>query len=273
MLVIFVLILAGNLNSELESLIQVERAFARLSVTRGTREAFLANLADDSILFRPHAVPGKLWTEKNPPSAAQLSWEPAFADIAAAADLGYTTGPWEIRRTPKDPPGSFGHYVTVWRKQTDGRWKIAIDIGISHAAAPKPSSVESSRIGTNVESSRSPNEIQFARGALLDSERGFPATSETYLSVFAPDARMYRNNNFPFVGPTALRRAVDERRGTFTWKVADAGVSSSLDLGYTYGTTEFRPIDSSKPIERANYLRIWKRQSGGAWKVVLDLLS
>jgi ketosteroid isomerase-like protein len=62
--------------------------------------------------------------KENPAPTSQLSWEPEFADIAKAGDLGYTTGPWEVRRTPQDAPAGYGHYVTMWRKQpmVNGRW-------------------------------------------------------------------------------------------------------------------------------------------------------
>ena len=272
-LALTLLLLAGDLKSELNALIETERAFARLSVAGGTRDAFLANLDNNSIIFRPQAVPGKLWMEKNPPPTSQLTWQPAFADIAKSADLGYTTGPWEIRRTPQDAPAGFGHYVTVWKKQPDGAWKIAIDIGISHAASAKPASVESPRIGSDVEQRHPENEIQAARGALLDAERAFSTSTETYLSVLAGDARVYRNNSFPFAGQAAIRRALADNKGTFVWKIINADASGSVDLGYTYGTAEFKPADTSKAVERVNYLRIWKRQAGGEWKVVLDLLS
>src|SRR5262245_41095472 len=104
--------LAADLRSDLDSLVEAERAFARLSVSQGMKDAFLANLANDSIVFRPQATPGRPWFEKNPAPTAQLNWEPAFADIAKAADFGYTTGPWEIRRQPSEAPAGFGHYVT-----------------------------------------------------------------------------------------------------------------------------------------------------------------
>src|SRR5437660_9708657 len=118
---ITLLLFAGNLRAELTSLVDAERAFARLSIEKGTRDAFLTNLSDESIIFRPNAVRGKAWFESNPAPTTQLDWQPAFADIAKSGDLGYTTGPWQLRRTPGDPPVAFGHYVTVWRQQAGGR--------------------------------------------------------------------------------------------------------------------------------------------------------
>lgn len=46
-------------SAALESLVNTERAFAGASEEKGTREAFMAFIADDGILFRPTAVRGK----------------------------------------------------------------------------------------------------------------------------------------------------------------------------------------------------------------------
>ena len=79
-----------------------------------------------------------------PPSDKRplLSWYPAVAGMARAGDLGYTTGPWEFKNDIHDAkPVAWGHFLTVWKKQADGSWKFAIDLGISNpqpaqAAAP-----------------------------------------------------------------------------------------------------------------------------------------
>ena len=46
-------------EADLDSLIASERAFSRHSVDHGTREAFLAYLAEDGIIFRPLPVNGR----------------------------------------------------------------------------------------------------------------------------------------------------------------------------------------------------------------------
>ena len=270
---IAVFIFAGTWNDALNSLVEGERAFARLSVSKGTREAFLANLNDESILFRPQAVAGKSWMEKNPPSASQLSWEPAFADLAKSGDLGYTTGPWELRRTPQDSPTAFGHYVTLWRKQADGSWKIALDLGISHQQSPKPKRVESLNSASPIENRRSQNQIDKARSDLLSAEHGFPTTAQGHLSRLSFDARVYRDGSFPLVGRAEIQQRFAETNGTFIWKMVGADLSGSADFGYAYGIVEFKAADSGKAVMPMNYLRIWKLQRNGEWKVVLDLMS
>jgi ketosteroid isomerase-like protein len=61
---------------------------------------------------------------------AALRWQPVWSE--AGGDLGYTTGRWQLHaRGPdgKEAKIETGTYVTVWRRQDDGRWKIAFDLG------------------------------------------------------------------------------------------------------------------------------------------------
>ncbi len=55
--------------------------------------------------------------------------EGQIADVSAAGDLGYTAGTYAATLRGED--GSIvtepGKYLTVWRKQQDGSWKVAIE--------------------------------------------------------------------------------------------------------------------------------------------------
>ncbi len=131
-------------KSALEAMVDTERAFAKMSEDQGTRPAFVTFIADDGILFRPRAVKGKQWFAEHPlpPSDKRplLSWYPAVAGMARAGDLGYTTGPWEFKPDIHDAKSvAWGHFLTVWKRQPDGSWKFAIDLGISN---PQPAQTE-----------------------------------------------------------------------------------------------------------------------------------
>ena len=69
----------------------------------------------------------------------KLVWEPDTAVVAASGDVGYTIGHSQVRQT--NPDGSVtvrstGRYVTIWRRQPDGSWKVELDTGQTD---PKPS--------------------------------------------------------------------------------------------------------------------------------------
>ena len=256
---LLVLVALADLRGEWNGLVEAEKTFARASVAKGTKEAFLAVLNDESVIFRPRAVPGRKWFQENPASPVQLSWEPEFADIAAAGDLGYTTGPWEVRRTPQDPPGGFGHYVTVWRKQTGGEWKVAIDIGVGHDNVPKPSRVDSPPLARETAAAKPRQEVDAARSAIAAADKAAMASLPQY---FAADVRLYRDGSRPVVGKASAEKRLSEARETAAGLQAAVEVSASADLGYTYGSSE-----------TANYMRIWKKQRDGSWKIVLDLAT
>ena len=64
-----------------------------------------------------------------PPSLV-VSWEPEYADVSRAGDLGYTSGPAVLTdQSPARKPPRHGTYFTIWRKQADATWKVVLDAG------------------------------------------------------------------------------------------------------------------------------------------------
>lgn len=63
-----------------------------------------------------------------------LRWRPVHSGLAPAGDLGFTVGTWVA--TARDTQGRWGEqgrgwYVTVWKKQADGSWKVLFDAPVS----------------------------------------------------------------------------------------------------------------------------------------------
>ena len=268
--------------NDLKSMVETERAFARMSEEKGTREAFAAFIADDGILFRPTAVFGKKWMQDHPlpPSATRplLSWQPIFAAVSRAGDLGYTTGPWQFRQDIKDAkPVAFGSFMTVWRKQPDGTWKFALDLGISNPEPRTEAPAWQPDVSQTGGGSFKRVNAEAARSALLSVDREFSKASadqgarEAFLLFAAKDVRLFRNDHFPFVGRAGAADALAPIAAEWTWTPAFAGVSVSGDLGYSYGIYELRARDPARTVsERGNYARVWKKVND-EWKVVVDV--
>jgi uncharacterized protein (TIGR02246 family) len=53
-------------------------------------------------------------------------------DLWAVDDLVYETGKYTYTFTPpgKSETQTGGHYVTIWKRQSDGGWKIIVDMGV-----------------------------------------------------------------------------------------------------------------------------------------------
>ena len=74
----------------------------------------------------------------------------------------------------------------------------------------------------------------------------------------------------PIVGREAIDRYLSERPGRFTGQGMFSDVSASGDLGYTYGRYELALKDTS---EKGYYTRLWTRDPGSTWKVLLEVTS
>ena len=70
-----------------------------------------------------------------------VKWQPTKVEAARSGDLGYSLGTYELSvNDPKGTPmADRGKYVTVWKKQADGSWKVALDMFNSNLPAPPPS--------------------------------------------------------------------------------------------------------------------------------------
>lgn len=272
-------------KSALQSMVDTERAFAQMSVDEGTRPSFMAFIADDGILFRPRAVKGKQWMIDYPlpaPEAGKrslLSWYPAVAEMALAGDMGWTTGPWEFKNDIKDEkPVAWGNFVTVWKKQVDGSWKFAIDLGISNpqpVQAPAqwqlPKDYKHANIG-GVGPKPNLNEL-LAREHEFSGASSTRGTRKAFEDHASAEIRMFREGKQPIAGKANAVAALEESPNVVTWDPAFADVSKSGDLGYTYGT--YRILKKDEPptvLEIGNYFRIWKREHN-KWLVVADLLN
>jgi ketosteroid isomerase-like protein len=265
----------------LSSLVESERAFSRAAAELGIRDAFLANLAEDGILFRPRAVNAQEWLSAQPATPGLLSWEPAYADIAEAGDMGYTTGPWEYRADPEGDPLAHGQYFTIWQKQPDGTWKAVIDHGTEYAPRSEPPGEIRTPARRDEDRWLHPDvDVAAELEALLQTDRAFAGASEAkgmfdaLRGYVTSDVRVLRNGMQPQTGVEAMRAIISERLGALTWKVVGGAVSRSGDIGYTYGEYEFTADGSTSPDETGNYVRAWTHlaHGGGTWRVAVDVM-
>ena len=284
LLVLFWCSSVAQAQTPLLEMVHTEQSFSRMAAEKNARDAFMAFIADDGLLFRPGAVNGKKWMLEHPvpPSDKQplLAWQPSFAGMAAAGDLGFTTGPWELKEDVKDAkPAGYGHFVTLWKKQTDGTWKFVVDLGISHPQSGGPQTIWQPQDQKSNAKIR-PVNIQTARTALLALDRAYAQESvkqglfwKAFLQYSSRDVRLYRNGSLPLIGATASANALHSETRKVIWTPLDGDVSRSGDLGYTHGTYEIADVARAANVaERGSYVRIWKKENG-AWRVVLDVAN
>lgn len=264
-------------QSALHDMVKTEQAFSKMAEEKNTRDAFLAFIADDGLLFRPGAVNGKKWMLEHPgpppPTDKKplLAWQPAYAGMAASGDMGFSTGPWEAKADIKDEkPQGYGHFMTVWKKQADGSWKFVVDLGISHPQSGGPQTLWTPPTSIKKETFK-PVDVTSARKSLLDRDRAYEVAgssdgvAKAFAAFASPDVRLYRADSLPFIGRDASLAALAKTAGQVNWHPIAADVSQAGDLGYTHGTYE-------AANEKGSYVRIWKKENG-QWRILMDVTN
>ena len=107
--------------------------------------------------------------------------------------------------------------------------------------------------------------------AKMAREEGVP---QAFVFYAAKDAVLNRNNKV-LKGKEAIKAYFDDqilKEVNLQWTPDFVDVSSSGDLGYTYGNFTFTAKDTTgNPIEAEGVFHtVWKRQADGSWRFVWD---
>ncbi len=126
---------ASAARDEAKELIATDRAFDEATAKLGV-QGWVSYFADDGIMLPAGSdiVVGKeaireFVAGRFEAPGFSLRWEPI--DARVSGDLGYTYGISKASRTESGGKRvtSYGKYVTIWRKDRGGIWKVALDIG------------------------------------------------------------------------------------------------------------------------------------------------
>lgn len=248
---------AGPLRADdYTDLVTAEQAFAADASVRGTRAAFLAALADDGVVFAPGPSSGQaVWTARAD-NKNRLEWAPEVAEIATSGDLGYTSGPWHYIVKGDDKPSAYGHYLTVWKKQADGHWKVLADHGISHAERPFPDRVV--RRGALATGPAPTWPVGMAELRVADQAPAGVVTA----AMVSDDFLRLRDANFP-----------DSQTGG---EALPGGAQTRLDTGYAISAAGDLAASWGGGVDSPSWLRIWRRPAAGdppglGWRLAVDL--
>lgn len=134
-----------NVDQQRNAVMDQDRAW---SDSTKDPEKFLSFFAPDTSVYPPGmpiatgaAAIKTMFTQMVAMPGFSIRWTANTADVAGSADLAYTAGTYEM--TLNDPAGrlikDIGKYVTTWKKQPDGQWKVVADIFNSDTTpAPPP---------------------------------------------------------------------------------------------------------------------------------------
>jgi len=109
----------------------------------------------------------------------------------------------------------------------------------------------------------------------LEVDRQFSAFSVShgaalaFAAYLADDAVSLPAGGEPIAGKQAIVKSMASlKAGTLSWTPRQEVISHSRDLGYTWGTYEYRTTNG---VSYGKYCTVWRRQPDGPWKAVLDV--
>ena len=102
----------------------------------------------------------------------------------------------------------------------------------------------------------------------LSLEKG---AKNAFLEYIDSNGVLLKPDNFPIAGADAIDYLIQMNDSAYTleWKPENGAVAESGELGYTYGVYALKP-SVKDTIIYGTYVSIWKKQSDGSWKFVLD---
>ncbi len=116
-----------------QKIYETEKAFEKMVAEKGIRDGFIEFLSPVGIMFMPDLVNGREAWKARPASPAALTWNPIWIDVSSNGSLAYSIGNSMYRPKGKDDENIFyGHYISIWSRQSNGEYRAALDTGINH---------------------------------------------------------------------------------------------------------------------------------------------
>lgn len=239
-----------------------ELAFARKAKETNTRTAFLAYLDSSGVIFNGGRVINgmRVW-QRAPEEGPSLLWHPATSMMSKGQDLGFTTGPFEVR-SKQDSLLGCGQYTTVWRRNSAGDWKVLADLGIGYTNSAFSKQTLSTPLLSLIpgDAADDIHAIDSIFNLTLNRD-GIKA----YNKKFCKNAILNKDGDQPVQSDAQIISALSPTPKDFQFIPIGWGIAISHDLAYVYGQTK-----NGSATE--NYLRIWGHTAEG-WKIVLQVVK
>ncbi len=257
-----------------EEVAKAERDFDADTAVHGITRGFHTWSEREAIGFRPgpvdiHArLEEKLKTSPEGFDApSKLRWGPWRIGVSTSGDFAYDIGTWHIDGTPDQ-----GWFFTLWRKQADGTWRWALDMGAGKAGEgehPDPAKdliIDPSYYGAppkeGPDASTIISVIDTQLNMALETD---PAKAYAYSSQ--KDTVFTRAVGAPQSLAEASAAAWKERPTGATWRGTMSWTARSDEMVCIMGET----LKEEKVI--GHYVRVWRRSGPETadWKLAVDL--
>jgi hypothetical protein len=260
-------------EDKVSQLTSAENYFSALAKKKGIKKAFLSVSSEETIIFKPGPISPEKYFKKKSDSLGHLSWQPVYARIAKSGDWGITSGPSTYQASDSSKI-HYGDYLSVWKKNTKGVWKLAINLGVEHKK-PKTTPAMFFKNPNNeiYLRQRSENRLQQREDVVFSSDKlmGTVLKADTKVALkefLADEARLLFPGFEPIIGKKGITAFWEKHGQRIGSEPIKADRSYSGELAYTYGNASIVQKGLNK---KYHYVRIWEVQTGYVWKVIFEV--
>jgi len=259
---------------DVNKVIEAEKSFNKLVERKGIKGAFLAVADPEGIVFKPEAVNITQFYNNIDKQAGVLSWQPDFARISGNGDLAFTAGAYVYQNGKSDDDKVYGDYVSLWRNDSEGKFRLLIDLGVQHPESEKTALIDFRSPGP--EKRVAPSKDPFnGKKVILATDELFNhsltiSTMATYKEFLSLEGHFYFPGFEPLTGRDQVMKFIDNEGIVISAQTVNGGRATSNDLAYTYGKAR---IKKGSIISNYNYVRIWELDKSHKWNVLLEAFS
>lgn len=131
-----------NIEKEKKIIKQTDIDFSNISKQKGMAAAFIEYMDSSAVLLRPGRFPlegkdSRRFISGTDDSGYILTWVPQNVIISKSGDIGYTYGTWtSYPKKWNADSASRGTYITIWKRQKLGGWKVVLNSGNEGVGQP-----------------------------------------------------------------------------------------------------------------------------------------
>ena len=259
---------------EVATVVKAEEDFNKVVDKKGIKGGFLSVADFEGIVFKPQAVKISEFYSTIDKQPGKLTSIPKFARISANGDLGFTAGPYVYQNGKTDDDKVFGEYVSVWRRDSENKMKLLINLGIQHPESDSESPVDFKEPDLSKQKAASKDPFN-GKNIILATDKTFNqsltySSAAAYKEFLSPEGHYYFPGFEPMTGPDKILKFLDNEGVSISAETVNGGRSSSNDLAYSYGKAR---IKKGNIVNNYNYVRIWEIDATHKWNMLLEIFS
>jgi ketosteroid isomerase-like protein len=259
---------------DVQSLVSAENFFASTTLEKGIKKGFLQVSDQHTLVFRPGPVKAREFYSAITEDSTYLHWYPTFARIAQSGDWGFTSGPYVVRPAGSTEEG-YGQYLSVWKKNSRGVWKLAMDIGVSHPKPVAEPKLDYASPGTGMYfKQRSDNRLQQRKDIVATTDELLGTAQRVsgtlaYKEYASPDFHFLFPGSEPLIGYQKVEDFLSAKKIRINTTHTAVDRAFSGDMAYTYGTAH---VTRNAKTDIYQYVRVWQLRDG-KWYVIFEVFS